>query len=671
VNQETIVTPKICPKCHRVYAGELKNCPDDGTAYLDLEGYPPIGATFAERYEIQSLLGFGGMSIVYKARHMHMERTVAIKVLHPDLINDPIALERFQQESKAASSLTHPNIVTVYDFGMSAEGQAFFVMDCLEGPTLEDLLEKDGTVPLDRAVPIFRQICDGLETAHQKGIIHRDLKPPNIALIPQEDGTDLVKILDFGVAKFMPKADQKALRLTQTGEIFGSPLYMSPEQCLGKEIDGRSDIYALGCLMYEVLTGSPAVMADSFLEALNKHVGEEPKPFKEVAPSLDIPEEVEEIVFNCLVKDPEKRFQKIGEVKEALSGPACPQGNTIDGLTKNLTKPPVARRPRPITISFRVDSKALTWFSVLTGGFLISFIAFMAFWPGPSDDKGTLLAKTSWQVAMSLAETCYGTKSYTAANQCAEFAKSVAESLGDNNARLMGTLTMQAKILRDSGQYTEVKKVDDAISRVKAKTIEQEYAKTLAYLDSLNGKHDSLQKGLAAVNVQASVERVFRTSDELASIDRYADEEILLRRCKQVFKNLNVRDEAINAKLNWQLADCLFQQQHTLEIRSLLTEALDYCRRDKSEAGTSGVVQGLLKLGIFDKDQSDLANAKNDLEEAVALSNKQSDKHLQASCLSAYADYFHQLHDDERAKELFAQAKQLEHPAPSAPGIVN
>ncbi len=660
VNQQTVIIPKICPDCHRVYAGELTNCPVDGAAYLELQGYPPIGATFADRYEIQALLGFGGMSIVYKARHKHMDRIVAIKVLHPDLMNDPLALERFQQESKAAASLTHPNIVTVYDFGMSAAGQAFFVMDYLDGQTLEDLLEKDSTVPPGRAINIFKQICDGLDCAHQKGIVHRDLKPPNIALLPQEDGSDLVKILDFGVAKFINKADQKGLRLTQTGEVFGSPLYMSPEQCLGKDLDGRSDLYALGCLMYETLTGSPAIVADSFLEALNKHVGERPKSFKEVAPSLKIPAELEDLVFRCLVKDPEQRFQKATEVKEALSDLNIEQTGLLDSSGKNLIKPPGPRRPRPITINLKVGSKMLSWFSVISGGILVALLAFMTLWPGPVDDRGTLLTKLTWQIAMGAAETCYEYKKYNTASQCAELAKSIAEKLGDGHARLMQTLTMQAKILRDAARYTDLQKVNDLISQLKKEKIQLDYEKVLAFLASFSGKKDSVQLGMDAINVQASIEKVFRASSDLASIDNFADQEKLLRRCKQVFKNLNVSDPNLNAKLDWELADCLFQQQQTLEIRPLLLEALELSRRNNPDPAHRLVIQALLKLGIFDKDQSDFPHAKSDLEEAVALSKAQSDKKLTASCLSAYADYFHQLHDDDKAKDLFAEARKTE-----------
>jgi serine/threonine protein kinase len=660
MTQEAINALKICPECQQVYGDNRPICPQDGKTLTLLQGYPPIGATFADRYQIMSLLGSGGMSIIYKARHKLMDRIVAIKVLHPDLINDPVALERFQQESKAAATLAHPNVVTVYDFGISEQGQAFFVMDCLEGPTLDALLEKEGHLPPARALNIFKQICDGLEAAHRKGIIHRDLKPPNIALVPEADGSDLVKILDFGVAKFLPKANQQALRLTQTGEVFGSPLYMSPEQCLGKTLDARSDLYALGCLMYETLTGFPTVIADSFLEALNKHVGEQPKSFKEVAPSLYIPEEIEAVVFKCLAKEPEQRLQSAGEIRDALSRIVCEQAMAGDLITKKLTNPPGQVRVRPITISLKTDSKILTWFAAITGCLLIVNFAFIAFWPGPPDDRGTPLSKLTWQITMSLADSSCGNGNYSAANQLANFAESLAKGFGDNHARLLATLDMKTRILRSSGQYADLEKINDQISTLKAERIRQDYVRTMACLNSLSGRKDGLQKGLDGVTAQASIDKVYRASDDLGSISDFEKQEELLRRCKQVLKDLNVHDEEINANLDWRLADCLLRQQHTLEIRPLLLEALELSRKSKNADTSGSVVQALLKLGIFDKDQSDFPDSNKELQEAVTLSKKQGDKHLAASCLSAYADYFHQLHDDEKARKLFAEANQLD-----------
>lgn len=245
---------KYCPYCFSRYDKLDEHCPVDGVLLRELQSDPLIGKTFAERYEIISVLGIGGMSIVYLGRHKLMGRMVAIKMLHYILREDIRTLERFRLEAQAASSLSHPNIVSVFDFGVTDQGEPFLVMDYLEGESLAKLIARKGAVDYQRGVHFFRQICAGLDAAHQKGIVHRDLKSANIVLIRQSDQWEEVKILDFGIAKLAPSIG-RALHLTKAGEAFGSPLYMSPEQCLGGAQDHRSDIYSLGCLMYEVLAG--------------------------------------------------------------------------------------------------------------------------------------------------------------------------------------------------------------------------------------------------------------------------------------------------------------------------------------------------------------------------------------------------------------------------------
>ena len=216
---------------------------------------PLIGTVVADKYELLSVLGVGGMSTIYKARHKYMGRLTAVKLLHPYLTADPSMFQRFQYEAKAASNLNHPNVVGIHDFGITDGGTAYLVMDYLEGEDLSSILERESLLPEAQAREIFRQACAGLDHAHSKGVIHRDLKPSNLFLCPEDGGNFLVKLVDFGIAKITDNTSEKSQNLTRTGEVFGSPLYMSPEQCSGKPLDPRSDLYSFGCLMYEVLTG--------------------------------------------------------------------------------------------------------------------------------------------------------------------------------------------------------------------------------------------------------------------------------------------------------------------------------------------------------------------------------------------------------------------------------
>ncbi len=321
-NQADSVPPRVltksCPTCGTGYAGDLSVCPADGTVLTPIQQDILIGSTIAGRYQILSFIGRGGMSVVYKARHLYMERIAAIKMLHAHLVSNPQSVKRFQQEAQAASCLAHPNIMGVHDFGITPQGQTYLVMDYLQGISLAELIEKEKQIAPERAHSIFVQACDALAHAHQKGVIHRDLKPSNIMLLDNEDQPDFVKIVDFGIAKLLPQSEKQGQHLTQTGEVFGSPLYMSPEQCLAGSLDARSDIYSLGCLMYEALTGKAPLAGANMLETMYMHLNEPPLPFKKVRPDLNLPEELEAVVFKTMEKDPNDRQQSMSELADEI-----------------------------------------------------------------------------------------------------------------------------------------------------------------------------------------------------------------------------------------------------------------------------------------------------------------------------------------------------------------
>ncbi len=303
-----------------------------------------VGTVFADRYEIDGLIGEGGMGNVYRAMHKLMKRTVAIKVVHPDLVSSADTLARFQLEAEAASSLNHPNIVTVHDFGLVP--RAYMVMDYLDGVSLANLLENEAHVALDRSLHIFIQVCAGLAHAHQYGVVHRDLKPSNIMLVSVDGQTDFVKIVDFGIAKLMLCKDGQSKDLTTTGTILGSPLYMSPEQCQAKSMDARSDIYSLGCIMYRALSGHQPINGQELMECLYNHVNTLPMSFQEICPELQLPLELEAIVMKCLEKKQENRFQSMLELKQALEaldqssvcGKDIPPQSTTKGSTESGKK---------------------------------------------------------------------------------------------------------------------------------------------------------------------------------------------------------------------------------------------------------------------------------------------------------------------------------------------
>lgn len=291
-----------------------------------------IGETLGGRYQISSVLGQGGMGTVFKAVNLSLNKPVAVKVLHMSL--DQFAAARFQQEIKAMSMLSHPHLISVLDAGTTPGGTPYFVMEFLDGPALGDLLRAQGAIPDARAVRMFVQMADALAYAHEQGIIHRDLKPNNVVVLSNR-GKDFIKLVDLGIAKLVAPEDG-AQGLTMTGEIFGSPIYMSPEQCSGRVIDARSDIYSLGCLMFETICGEPPFKGGSALETFNLHLTTDAPLLSTVPGVLVTPviKALETVIARCVHRQPEDRFQTMAELSEALeqidrSGPVIQENLSV------------------------------------------------------------------------------------------------------------------------------------------------------------------------------------------------------------------------------------------------------------------------------------------------------------------------------------------------------
>lgn len=275
-----------------------------------------IGEKLADEYEVVEALGNGASSVVYKALRIKDGKPFAIKLLHRYLIEKEDTARRFEQEAKAAMLLSHPNIVRMRGLNKTADGQPYLVMDFISGQSLAEIIT-EGALPLPRAWKLFVQIADAMSHAHSQGVVHRSLKPGNI-IISKENGQEKAVVSDFGLAKLLPSSGQEIQNLTAKGAIVGSPLYMSPEQCLGREIDGRTDIYALGCLMYTCITGKPPLKGEHIIDTMSKHVGEIPLTFEKVCPELKIPGQVQAIVFKCMAKRPEDRYESMELVKADL-----------------------------------------------------------------------------------------------------------------------------------------------------------------------------------------------------------------------------------------------------------------------------------------------------------------------------------------------------------------
>jgi eukaryotic-like serine/threonine-protein kinase len=279
---------------------------------------PLIGTVVSERYRIIRKVGEGGMGAVYQAEHALIEKRIALKILFQDLTRRPDLVARFLQEAKSASRIGQENVIDISDFGQSADGLVYIAMEFLDGQDLGKTLRAEKQLGWTRTRPILMQIAKGLRAAHSHGIIHRDMKPENVFLVQREGRADFVKVLDFGIAKVVSADDNEGPRLTQTGMIFGTPEYMSPEQAQGHPPDHRVDVYAVGCIMYHMLTGAVPFTADSFMGILTKHLLEPVVPPRKRRPDLDIPSDVEAICLRAMEKDRDKRWPDMDAFYQAL-----------------------------------------------------------------------------------------------------------------------------------------------------------------------------------------------------------------------------------------------------------------------------------------------------------------------------------------------------------------
>lgn len=308
---------RYCHKCTLLFKGNLIHCPIDGIQLIETDGSHLENVVLNNRYRLKKLIGIGGMSYVYLAEHIGMNRVVAIKFLLGDYITNEFMLKRFHRETETLSQIHHVNVVTIIDVSPKDTLPPYMVMEYLQGRLLEEILEEEKRLEIKRALKIAIQICDGLWQAHSLGIIHRDLKPGNIFVIPQTSGEEIIKIVDFGIAA-LAWINGKAERITERGVIFGTPEYIAPECAQGKLGDEKSDIYSLGVLLYEMVTGHLPFESEDINEIIYKHINEAPPlPIIPELPSKPL-SFLQSIILKTLSKKPEDRYRNTKELLEDL-----------------------------------------------------------------------------------------------------------------------------------------------------------------------------------------------------------------------------------------------------------------------------------------------------------------------------------------------------------------
>ena len=346
---------KICPVCSTEYANDVRFCPNDGqTLRSSGPAQDLVGQVVADRYHIMKKLGEGGMGQVYLAEHVKMGRRSAIKVMNPSMVHDPEAVARFNREAANASRISDSHVCAIYDFGETPEGLIYLAMEYVEGEPLTELLAREGAQPVERAAGICIQVAAALQAAHDLGIVHRDLKPDNIMVTRGRDGTDAVKVVDFGIAKAVGGDDSQ--KVTKTGLVVGTPEFMSPEQLSGDKLDGRSDVYSLALVLFKTLTGALPFPADTAQEAMVKRLTDDPAELNAVRPDLDFPKALQATLDTGLARYPVDRYQSAAKFAHdlatvvGLSPPAGPLLSTYADDETELLEPVRTRRRSRVPI---------------------------------------------------------------------------------------------------------------------------------------------------------------------------------------------------------------------------------------------------------------------------------------------------------------------------------
>jgi serine/threonine-protein kinase len=352
------VTPqtRFCGTCGHAIAATENAGPPSLAPTDDL-----AGREIAGRYRIVRQLGAGGMGAVYVAEQISLKRTVALKLLKSELSSNPGLIRRFNIEAELAAKLSHPNTVTMFDFGQDADGTLFIVMEFVAGRSLRDLIQREAPLPLARVIHIAEQVAASLSDAHARGIVHRDIKPDNVMLSEVGKRTDVVRVLDFGIAKLRDEREDGAVPVTQAGDMLGTPQYMAPEQIRSETVDGRTDVYSLGAVLYEMITGRLPFEGPTVMSILGKHLTENPAAPSQRRPDLPIPPLLDQLVVDCLRKDPSARPASMDAFVERLAASrgqlgAAPRRNTtrppgvpltVDELPPAATAPPVGSHAGP------------------------------------------------------------------------------------------------------------------------------------------------------------------------------------------------------------------------------------------------------------------------------------------------------------------------------------
>ncbi|MBK9141829.1 MAG: serine/threonine protein kinase [Candidatus Melainabacteria bacterium] len=601
----------------------------------DLDSF--IGTVIASHYEVLSRLGEGGMSVVYKAHHLLLDKPVALKFIKPGLITDDRAVRRFQQEARAASELSHPNVCSVRDFGILEGGQPYIVMDYLDGSSLQEIIETRGPLTPKEALELFFQACHGLSEAHARGVVHRDIKPGNMVMTKEKDGTGTLKIVDFGIAR-LAREDDTGPDLTSTGEIFGTPKYMSPEQCRGQKVDKRSDIYSLSCVLYEMLVGKPPFIAESSIELLMMHVSE--------APALDqknLPETLKSILYKGLSKDPEDRYQSISEM-----------ARDADRFLKGDS---------PSSLALYRQSRLRRWLNLKTGVASLLVIGIAALCLTVANpflvQSPALVQSPEFARFIKDGDTAFDASLFPMAESSYRKALSIAGQDKDQvsgNKLKMDALSKLSKVYARTGQYKKKDEVDNQIRALLRSAV----SGTIDVVQDRSDWYGALPK---ADSLPQAVDRAGKLSDKSREFLSFGDYKTAERLEQEVLdlqeKWLGASDPALPVTLN-QLAVIKVTQGKIAEAKPLWQRALALGQKSLPESSPV-MVTIWANNGRLAQHEGRNEDAERLFEKAIELAERHvgagSESHLAA--LRDYSAFLNGTGRTSQAREIEARLAGL------------
>jgi serine/threonine protein kinase len=640
---------EVCTRCGQEFPEGTRFCPNDNSELMMTMIDPLIGTVLPRRYRILSPLGRGAMSVVYKGSYEPLDQIVAIKMLKSHLVSELSSSNRFQQEIKMAGRLNHPNIVGILDFGFTQQHVPYLVMEYLDGRSLGEVLKQEGRLPVSRAIKIFTQCAEALAYAHQSyGIIHRDIKPTNIILVDTSEDTDVVKIVDFGIAKIQSGSglkaavsDDSSLAQTAAGELVGTPLYMSPEQSMGKELDGRSDVYALGCVLYQALTGKPPFVGSTVLETIRMQISAAPESIELARPDLFFPERLQQVIMRCLAKDPRMRFQRMEHLASELE--AC--GRKVESPLSSDSYRTISSSaclqaiPTPEDSGLRINfSSSVPWLCALLA--VIAIVGTITWGVLTDIGKKAAVVKVplpvdlDWKNTCNEAQAAFSSGSYAQAEEQYKEALDIAKRFRQPDARVATTLNHLAYV------YDSEDKLDQA-------------------------KHSSEQA--VAVEKQLSPADGALTADTLFNLCRINCELGNVDQAEKFGRQaLNLREQTLGhanadvAAAMQALAEVECKRGNYERANELLTNALPIAQNAIGKESPE-VASIMHDLGMVREKQGNLKGAEQLLNRALGIRQKQLgvEHPLVADTLSALGTLDFNMHKDAEAEQLFITALSI------------